>query len=197
MNNEKKENKNFLEHKESCSNEIEGSSSDHQNFILGLDEHPDIVIEKILIEIFNNIIANKNQKNNEKYIIDTQKKIIKKLCSKYESHDIILLLLTNIRNIIKKYRKIILEMPGIEELKENDLKRKFFRSYSINEKYSKIYINFGIDRFSENLSISPKKNKYLDYYMVIQNLFNKLKEIKICLKKAAPYIENLFEEFLS
>ena len=192
MSNEEKEKNinNELEQKESSSED----SSEPQNIILDYDEHPDTVIEKILIKTFNNIITNKNK--NGKYIIPFQKKI-KELCSKHDSSDIVLLLLTNIRSIIKKYRKKIYEMPNIIELRENDYQKYYFRSYSINEKYSNIYINFGIDKLPKNYRTSPKKYKYLDYYMIIKNLFYKLKEIKNCLKKAAPIIEKIFELPLS
>ena len=192
MNNEEKEkkNNNQIEQKDSSSED----SSESQNIILDFDEHPDTVIEKILIKIFNSIITNKNK--NSKYIIPFQKKI-KELCSKHESSDIILLLLTNIRSIIKKYRKKIYEMPNIIELRENDFQKYYFRSYSINEKYSNMYINFSIDKYPKNYGTSPKKIKYFDYYMVIKNLFYKLKDIKNCLKKSAPIIEKIFELPLS
>ena len=190
-----KTNKNELEQEESSLEEQDDNSSiEEQNIILGYDEHPGPIIEKILIKIFNNIITNRN--NSEKYIQTYQKKI-KDLCTKYQKIDIILFLLTNIKNVIKKYRKKIFEIPSIEELRENDFQKYYFRSYSINEKYSKMYINFGIDRFAKNYRASPRKHQYLDYYVIIKNLFNKLKGIKNCLEKAAPIIEKIFEYPLS
>ena len=187
------ENKSNSEKKELSPDKQEENSLERQNIILGFDEHPDIVIEKILINIFNNIY-NKNKIEN--YILIFKKKI-KELCSKNESYNIILLLLINIRNIIKKYRKIIFEMPSIIELRENNYQKYYFRSYSIDEKYSKKYINFGIDRHTRNYISSPTKNKCLDYYTVVKNLFNKLKGIKNSLKIAAPIITKIFEFPLS
>ena len=188
----KKEN---VQKESSSDEEEEESSTEHQNIILGFDEHPDIIIEKILIKIYNNIIKNKNK--NDKYIISFQKKV-NDLCSKHKPQYIILYLLINIRNIIEKYRKRIYEMSNIIELKKNNLQKYYFRSTSINEKYSKKYINFGINRFPKNYgAYSPNKIMYLDYYMVIKTLFNKLKDIKNCLKKAAPIIEKIFELPLS
>ena len=73
MNIKDKENadKNIQEKNELSSDEKEENSFDDQTIILGFEEHPDIVIEKILINVFNSI-TNKN--TNEKYIPSYQKK---------------------------------------------------------------------------------------------------------------------------
>ena len=182
---------NEIEQKDSSSED----SSEPQNIFLNFDKHPDTIIEKILITIFNNIVTN-NNRNNGKSIIPFQKKI-KELCSEHGSSYIILLLLTNIRNIIKKYRKKIYEIPNIKELKENNYQKYCFRSYSINDKYSNMYINFGIDKVPKYYSTSPQKCKYLDYYTAVKNLVHQLKLIKNCLKIAALMIEKIFELPLS
>ena len=191
MESEEKEDQN-----ESCSEGPNNNSFEGKNIILGFDEYPDTIIEKILITIFNDIIIDK--KNNEKKIISYQQSV-KDLCKKNEYCYINLLLLTNIRNIIKKYRKKIFEMPSIIELRENDFQKYYLRSYSIEEKYSKNYINFGVDRALENSKVKklPDKKRPLDYYATITNLLNKLKGIKRCLRDAAPIIEKAFELPLS
>ena len=65
------ENKSNSEKKELSPDKQEENSLERQNIILGFDEHPDIVIEKILINIFNNIY-NKNKIEN--YILIFKKK---------------------------------------------------------------------------------------------------------------------------
>ena len=196
MNKKEKESSyiNEIVQKDSSSDEQENSFSDQKNIILGFDEHPETIIEKILIKIFNSIITNKN--NNEDALIISYQKQINNLCLKHEKSVIIFFLLINIRNLIKKYRNKILEMPGISKLQKN--LNTLYRKYTVFKKYSSIYMNFGIDRDKEFLYKSyPKRKEYLDYFGIIKNLFNKLKEIKDCLKNSAPIIEKIFELPLS
>lgn len=165
-------------------------SSENKNIILGYDGDPDTIIENILITIFNNI--NNNIKTDEKYIIACQKKI-KELCSKYGNYELIHHLLTNNTKIIKKYKNKIFERTKIKEDFDNDYQKYYFRSYSINEKYSKIYIHLAKDQFPKRHKSVPKEKKYFDDYIVVKYLFNKIEEIKKCLKKATPIIEKIFE----
>ena len=177
--------------------EEEPNSSEPKNFILDIDERPDIIIEKMLIDIFNSTISNKSEEDN---IILYQEKV-KKLCLNFQSHKIILLLLTNIRSIIKKYKNKILEMPDIKKFRNIAIKPLFFRKQnnSIFKNYSYRYNSFKIERGDEpnSKSFSRGKKKFDFYFSVVKNLFNKLKHVKICLKKVAPIIEKVFELPLS
>ena len=184
--------KDYSEEEEEVSN-----SSEQKNFILDIDERPDTIIEKILIEIFNNNIYNKSEEDN----IAIYQKKVKKLCLNFQSHKIILLLLTNIRNIIKKYKNKILEMPDIKKFRNFDIKPLFFpkKNNSIDKNYSYRYNTFKIEREDElnSKSFSKGEKKFDFYYSVVKNLFNRLKHVKNCLKKVAPIIEKVFELPLS
>ena len=197
MNNEEKE-------KLNVENEEKKSNSDDQNddcnaikeILLDLEEDPNTIIEKILIKIFNEIIMNKNEIE-ENFIIFHKKKV-KELCIKHLKKNIILLLFVNIRNIIQKYRLKLFQIPSIVELRKNYYeKNDLNKSNSSNNKYSNRYLNFAIDRFQENYPGSPGRVHRSNYYYVVKNLFNKLKGIKNCLKKASPIIEKIFEYPLS
>jgi hypothetical protein len=197
MNNEEKE-------KLNVENEEKKSNSDDQNddcnaikeILLDLEEDPNTIIEKILIKIFNEIIMNKNEI--EENFIFFHKKKVKELCIKHLKKNIILLLFVNIRNIIQKYRLKLFQIPSIVELRKNYYeKNDLNKSNSSNNKYSNRYLNFSIDRFQENYPGSPGRVHRSNYYYVVKNLFNKLKGIKNCLKKASPIIEKIFEYPLS
>ena len=197
MNNEEKE-------KLNAENEEKKSNSDDQNddcnaikeILLDLEEDPNTIIEKILIKIFNEIIMNKNEI--EENFIFFHKKKVKELCIKHLKKNIILLLFVNIRNIIQKYRLKLFQIPSIVELRKNYYeKNDLNKSNSSNNKYSNRYLNFAIDRFQENYPGSPGRVHRSNYYYVVKNLFNKLKGIKNCLKKASPIIEKIFEYPLS
>ncbi len=197
MNNEEKE-------KLNVENEEKKSNSDDQNddcnaikeILLDLEEDPNTIIEKILIKIFNEIIMNKNEI--EENFIFFHKKKVKELCIKHLKKNIILLLFVNIRNIIQKYRLKLFQIPSIVELRKNYYeKNDLNKSNSSNNKYSNRYLNFAIDRFQENYPGSPGRVHRSNYYYVVKNLFNKLKGIKNCLKKASPIIEKIFEYPLS
>ena len=188
---------NDIDQKDYSEEEEEPSTCESKNFNLDIDERPDTIIEKMLIEIFNNTISNKSEEDN---IIFYQEKV-KRLCQNFESHKIILLLLTNIRSIIKKYKNKILEMPDIKKFRNITLKPLFFRkkNNSIIKNYSYRYNTFKIEREDElnSKSFSREKKKFDFYFSVVKNLFNKLKHVKICLKKVAPIIEKVFELPLS
>jgi len=177
--------------------EEEPSSSEPKNFILDIDERPDTIIEKMLIDIFNSTISNKSEEDN----ISIYQEKVKKLCLNFQSHKIILLLLTNIRNIIKKYKNKILEMPDIKKYRNITIKPLFSgkQHFSIDKKYSYKYNTFKIERGDElnSKSFSRGKKRFDFYSSVVKNLFNKLRHVKICLKKVAPIIEKVFEFPLS
>ncbi len=164
--------------------------SENKNIILGYDGDPDTIIENILITIFNNI--NNNIKTDEKYIISCQKKI-KELCSKYGNYELIHHLLTNNTKIIKKYKNKIFERMKIKEDFDNDYKKYYFRSKSIDEKYSKIYIHLAKEQFPKRHKSISKEKKTFDDNIEVKYLFNKIKEIRECLKKARPIIEKILE----
>ncbi len=97
-------------------NEEKNSSSDDESsnirdIILDLDEDPNVVIEKILIKIFNQIITNRNDIE-ENFILFYYKKV-KGLCEKHSKKNIIVLLFINVRNIIQKYRQKLFELSLI------------------------------------------------------------------------------------
>ena len=173
------------------------NSSEPKNFILDIDERPDTIIEKMLIDIFNNTISHKSEEDN----IAIYQEKVKRLCLNFQSHKIILLLLSNIRNIIKKYKIKILEMPDIKKFRNITIKPLYFRkkNNSIVKNYSYRYNTFKIERGDElnSKSFSRGKKNFDFYFSVVKNLFNKLRHVKICLKKVAPIIEKVFELPLS
>ena len=196
----------------STKNEIKkkGSSSDDQidspstsyyinqfqKILLDIDEKPDIIIEKILISIFNRYISPEINENENFDIFLCQKKI-NILSLKHKKYQIIYFLLTKIRCLIKKYREKIFELPNIIELKEKFFQKFYIRSTSYNKRISKNYINLKIDRpviFQKSI---PKRKKIFDYFATVKNLFYELKNIKNCLEKTAPLIEKIFENPLS
>ena len=195
----------------STNNEIKtkDSSSDEQGdppsyyinklhkIMLDIDEKPDIIIEKILISIFNNYINPDVYENETFDKVDCQQKI-KQLCAKIKNYQIVYYLLTKIRSLIKKYREKIFELPNIVELKEKMFQRYSPRSCSYNKKISNNYISFAIDRTLERQKSHLKIEKIVfDYYRTVKNLFCELKNIKNCLEKTAPIIETIFELPLS
>ena len=181
-------------------NEEKNSSSDDESsnirdIILDLDEDPNVVIEKILIKIFNQIITNRNDIE-ENFILFYYKKV-KGLCEKHSKKNIIVLLFINVRNIIQKYRRKLFEIPSIVQLRKSYYQKYEFRSNSFRGKYSNKYLKFAIDRVHESCRSSPDRGHYLDYYLIVKNLFNKLRGIKNCLVNASPIIEKIFEYPLS
>ena len=124
MNNTDIWSKNEANQKESSSDEQIDSYyfNKFQKILLDIDEKPDIIIEKILINIFNRFITPENNENENFDFYICQKKI-KILSIKHEKNKIIYFLLTKIRSLINKYREKIFELPNIIEMKE-----KFFRN---------------------------------------------------------------------
>ena len=187
--------------KESSSNDqLDSPSASYyinkfQKILLDIDEKPDTIIEKILINIFNSYISPdaNNTEYMETYIC--QKKI-KKLSLIHQKYQIIYYLLTKIRSLIKKYREKIFELPTVIELQEKMIQRFYPRSFSYNKKYTDDYIDFSIDLPLRHKSF-PKMRKHFDYFSTIKNLFNELKNIKNCLKKTADIIEDIFKIPLS
>jgi hypothetical protein len=172
----------------------ESINSSANNILLYRNDQPNIIIEKVLISIYN---QNINPDNSSKEELDMGLcfEQVKKLCSKYEEYHIVLLLLKGIRSLIYKYREIILKLPNIEEIKgkenyfeyplrSNSYKNKFPKEPKIKE-----YFKSG-NRIAGH---SPKNSRYSP----LLGLFSELNNIKNCLKKSAPIIEMIFEIPLS
>ena len=194
--------KNEIKQKESSSDEqIDSPSASYyinkfQKILLDIDEKPDTIIEKILINIFNRYISPDINENENFDFYICQKKI-KMLSLKHEKYQIIYYLLTKIRSLIKKYREKIFELPTVIELQEKMKQRYYPRSFSFNKKNSDEYIDFSTDRPLLRHKSYPKMKKIFDYYTTVKNLFCELKNIKNCLEKTAPIIERIFEIPLS
>ena len=189
MNNKEKQKSKNL--KEGKSSSLDEDISSIKEILLDIVEDPNLIIEKILISLFNEMIINKDEIE-ENFILFYQKKI-KDLCQKHQKKNITLLLFLNISNIIQRYRRIILETPNITEYRQNFSTKNDLRSFSHEEKHSKKYLYFDISDRKNKLYSPPKKVRNFDYISVMKNLFNKLLGIKNCLKRAVPIIEKIFE----
>ena len=189
MNNKEKQKSKNL--KEGKSSSLDEDISSIKEILLDIVEDPNLIIEKILISLFNEMIINKDEIE-ENFILFYQKKI-KDLCQKHQKKNIALLLFLNISNIIQRYRRIILETPNITEYRQNFSTKNDLRSFSHEEKHSKKYLYFDISDRKNKLYSPPKKVRNFDYISVMKNLFNKLLGIKHCLKRAVPIIEKIFE----
>ena len=166
-----------------------------QKILLDIDEKPDIIIEKILINIFNRYISpDINEIDSFQQYLP---KKIKILCIKHQKYQIIYYLLTKIRSLIKKYREKIFELPNIIELQEKTFQKSYSRSNSYTKIISDDYINFRENRVTIKHQSIPKKKRIFDYYITVKNLFCELRNIKNCLEKTAPLIEKIFEIPLS
>ena len=188
-----------LKQVESSSEEHIDSSYDSTNIpqiFLDFEEKPELIIEKILINIFNKFITPGNV-DMEYSDIQIHQKKIKLLCLQQEKSKIVYILLTKIRSLIKKYREKLFELPNIIELREKIYQKYYKRSHSFNKIISNNYINFALDRPSINHSFSKTKKMLFNYYLTIKNLFCELKNIKNCLRRTAPIIEKIFEVPLS
>lgn len=102
----------------------ESYNSSANNILLYRNDQPNVIIEKVLISIYN---QNINPDNSSKEELDMGLcfEQVKKLCSKYEEYHIVLLLLKAIRSLIHKYREIILKLPNIEEIKGKKIILRF------------------------------------------------------------------------
>ena len=189
MNNKEKQKSKNL--KEGKSSSLDEDISSIKEILLDIVEDPNLIIEKILISLFNEMIINKDEIE-ENFILFYQKKI-KDLCQKHQKKNITLLLFLNISNIIQRYRRIILETPNITEYRQNFSTKNDLRSFSHEEKHSKKYLYFDISDRKNKLYSPPKKVRNFDYISVMKNLFNKLLGIKNCLKRAVPIIKKIFE----
>ena len=188
------------------SKQMESSSEDHidssydstniPQILLDIEEKPELIIEKILINIFNKFITPGNV-DMEYSDIQIHQNKIKLLCLQQEKSKIVYILLTKIRSLIKKYREKLFELPNIIELREKIYQKYYKRSHSFNKIISDNYINFAVDRPSINHSFSKTKKMLFNYYLTIKNLFCELKNIKNCLRRTAPIIEKIFEVPLS
>jgi len=188
------------------SKQIESSSEEHidstfdttniPQILLDIEEKPELIIEKILINIFNKFITPGNV-DMQYSDIHTHQNKIKLLCLQQEKSKIVYILLTKIRSLIKKYREKLFELPNIIELREKIFQKYYKRSHSYNKIISENYINFALDRPSINHSFSKTKKMLFNYYLTIKNLFCELKNIKNCLRRTAPIIEKIFEGPLS
>ena len=115
MNIQEEETSKIIPEQEEYSDEQDQDSQKSENFLLNYEEqHPDAIIQEILINIFNYLIQNKKGEINIKLI---QNKI-KKLCLGFPKNNIILWLLKLIRNIIHKLKGKILETPNIVEFQK-------------------------------------------------------------------------------
>ena len=184
-------------------NQKDSSSEEHienpfksklHKMFLDIEEKPEIIIEKILITLFNKYINPSAADIDYSEIIMEQNKI-KLLCMKQEKSKIVYILLTKIRSLIKKYKEKLFELPNIIELREKIFQKIYKRSHSLNKIISKRYLNFFIERI--NLSHSYPKIKKFNYFLLVKNLFCELKNIKNCLRKTAPIIEKIFNLPLS
>ena len=191
MNNKEKEKQNNLK-------ELNNSSLDEFKEILLDDdktENPDSIIDKLLTNLFNQLITNENEIE-ENFILFYQKKI-KELCEKHLKKNIVLFLFLNISNIIQQYRRKLFEIPNMMDMRRNYLLKNDLRSSSYKEKYSKKYFYFALKQKTKASYDSSKKITNFNYSLVLRNLFNKILSIKNCLKKAVPIIEKIFEYPLS
>jgi hypothetical protein len=195
MNIQEEETSNFIPEQEEYSDEQYQDYQKSENFLLNYEEqHPDAIIQEILIDIFNYLIRNKKGEINIKLI---QNKI-KQLCSGFPKNNIILWLLKLIRDIIQKLKGKIFENTNIKEFQENNIRSLFFRkaNYSQN-KYSNKSTSFSIDKDEKlNNKSCPKKRSYINFN-IAKTLFNHIKLIKNYLINAAPIIEEVFELPLS
>ena len=198
MNSKEKSKEKTENQKDSSSEENEKKdplfrSTAHQ-MLLDLEEKPEIIIEKILINLFNKYI-NPDHVYNEYLEIQMQQNKIKLLCSKQEKSKIVYILLFKIRSLIKKYKEKLFELPNIIELREKIFQKFNKRSRSFNKIITNNYLNFCIEK--RYVSHSYPKIKQFKYYLVVKNLICELKNIRNCLKITAPLIEKIFEEPLS
>ena len=134
------------------------------------NEKPEITIEKILINIFNNYIQENNQIEYLNLLRYHEK--IKVLCLNLDKYKLVYYLLTKIRSLINKYKEKLFELPNIIELHDKIFRRYDFRSHSQKVDFSNDYINYRLD----NLHITRNrhhsgKRKYFEYYIAIKNLF--------------------------
>ena len=188
-----------LKQVESSSEEHIDSSYDSTNIpqiFLDIEEKPELIIEKILINIFNKYIKPGNVEKEDSEQKEYQNKI-NLLSIKKEKSKIVYILLTKIRSLIKKYREKLFELPNIIELREKIYEKYYKRSHSFNKIISDNYISFALDRPSINHSFSKTKKLIFNYFLTVKNLFCELKNIKNCLRKTAPIIEKIFETPLS
>ena len=174
-------------------NEPPYKSKAHQMF-LDIEEKPEVIIEKILINLFNKNI-NPDNVYNEDLEIQMQQNKVKILCTQQEKSKIVYILLSKIRSLINKYKEKLFELPNIIELREKIFQNYYKRSHSSNKIISKKYLSFFIEK--RNFSHSFPKIKKFDYYLVVKNLICELKNIRNCLKITAPLIEKIFEIALS
>ena len=179
-----KQNENdFIEEEDSISSES-SDINDQKDNIYDKNNEPRVIIEKILICIYNQNIKSDDSKKSDLDINLCQNNI-KNLCAKYDYCYIVLLLLKNIRKLINKYREIMFELPSINELyqKSKDLERQ---ENSLNDSTQ-----------VENNDNNENYTKIEEEDSVLKTLFIELYNIKKCLKKSSPIIDKIFEIPLS
>ena len=193
-----KQNKNdFSIEKEDNSPFESNNINNPKNNAINKNEDPSLIIEKLLICIYNKNIKSEKSKK-EEVNIDIYINKVKKLCTKYEDYYIILLLLKNIRKLINKYREIIFELPIITEIFQEKLSLNYReRSNSQNNKISLCYRIKNFIRVDIIYRTHKSYPKYKAPGTTIKTLFAELYNIKKCLKKSAPIIHNIFEIPLS
>ena len=195
MNIQEEETSSYIPEQEEYSDEQDQASQKSENFLLNYEEqHPDAVIQEILIDIFNYLITNKKGEINIKLM---QNKI-KKLCLGFPKNNIILWLLKLIRDIIQKLKGKILEIPSIKEFQNNNIRPIYFRRENHSQnKYLNKSSSLCMDKDGKfNNKSCPKKKIYMNFN-IAKTLFNHIKLIKNYLISAAPIIEEVFEFPLS
>ena len=175
----------------------------------------ELLIEKILISIYNHNIGN-NAYHEEIY-----KNHVLKLCQQTDKYLIVLFLLKNIRKLIHKYKEIIftkyvksfaikfhLKTSCKSFSQKNNLNKKFINEDNIiNNKVKRTRKNYFMDSalilpkiyFPVESSIhlfdrnsESKINKEIE----VKKFFAELFQIKKCLYNSAPVIEKLFKPAL-
>ena len=173
----------------------------HKNLITFHDlfEKPEKVIEKILIKIYNHNINSDQTENEQLNIIDFKKRV-KILCTKYENYEIILLLLSKIKSLIRRYKEKIFELPDVIRLRENLIKKLYFKKYTQNNLVSlhnnKYKFQYKIKR-CKSMPKKQKTEKKINYFKTMEKVFTELINIKNCLEKSSIFIETIFEIPLS
>ena len=173
----------------------------HKNLITFHDlfEKPEKVIEKILIKIYNHNINSDQTENEQLNIIDFKKRV-KILCTKYENYEIILLLLSKIKSLIKRYKEKIFELPDVIRLRENLTKKLFLKKHTQKNLISLHNNEFKLQTKIQRCKSTPKKQKNEktpNYFTTMEKVFCELKNIKNSLEKSSIFIETIFEIPLS
>ena len=114
-------------------------TNNNKNTIFNKKEKPNVIIEKILTNIYSHNIKTEKIKKEEELKIDSYQNEINNLCMNYGNYYIIFLLLKIIPKLINKYHEIIFEIPTINEKAHEKLNLLILkRSNSQSNKIPKI-----------------------------------------------------------